>query len=565
MVSILSTDSPNTIVSSLVSAITTAMSGIFNINTTQGANITDVKVGDIVTAHDLTWSANNQTTDAGDSKIAGFPVIAVDVLNRTFDVVNPFGSSMSATAIGAGYVSASSTFAIDWKLKHDLTTKYAIQKLGFNSLCRLSKIAGTSPMFVTCGVAVDDILKISGTTFNSFNSGSFKVLAVDENSVIFENSSAVEELDTLIDFNDLDIDVIWTSNSNTVSGIAGAFANLSVGKWVKKSTDDASLYVQVIARNGTGFADATQITLGSAYAGTSATAKGVSYDQMNDVGGGLFIRDIHDISFSEGDSSVNGDTLYVSNISSPYWFTSNNSGNLPIVTVGTDAADYRIFVRVINAIGSAQSDVKNNVLNAELVTIEGSLNKFETTKVIEHIAIDEFDPDKRIVYLTPGNRSYKWSQSNTTKLSSIGKIGFDSDVVTGTDGYYYYTGLLRSVQRTIDGFEPDEITYAGRKAVGSVIEILPPLVKNVKITLNITTKNGVNLSEITNEIKSAVINYVNYLDVGTDVVLSDIIVKVKAIDGVAAVTFITPAPSEERISAANNEKMYIRSNDISIA
>jgi hypothetical protein len=31
----------------------------------------------------------------------------------------------------------------------------------------------------------------------------------------------------------------------------------------------------------------------------------------------------------------------------------------------------------------------------------------------------------------------------------------NTDVTTGIDGYLYYTGLLRRVQRIVDGYEPE--------------------------------------------------------------------------------------------------------------
>src|SRR5690606_21306865 len=112
-------------------------------------------------------------------------------------------------------------------------TRYKIESLGFNSLFRLSHVDGEAPGFVDCGVAVDDVMNISGSTFVSNNSGSFRVLAVDNSSVIFQNEIAQEELDTLVPFNNLNVDVVWTANSDLVTGAAGAFKNLSIGDWVK--------------------------------------------------------------------------------------------------------------------------------------------------------------------------------------------------------------------------------------------------------------------------------------------------------------------------------------------
>jgi uncharacterized phage protein gp47/JayE len=124
---------------------------------------------------------------------------------------------------------------------------------------------------------------------------------------------------------------------------------------------------------------------------------------------------------------------------------------------------------------------------------------------------------------------------------------------------------LRKVQRIIDGFEPDSVNYPGRRAVGGLIEVLPPLPRRVSIAIDVTTQDGVNLSEITDEITSTIINYISGLGVGEDVILSDIIVRVKNIDGVLAVTFITPNPSEERISISSDEKAFVENSDISVA
>jgi uncharacterized phage protein gp47/JayE len=125
--------------------------------------------------------------------------------------------------------------------------------------------------------------------------------------------------------------------------------------------------------------------------------------------------------------------------------------------------------------------------------------------------------------------------------------------------------LLRRVQRTVDGFEPDSSNFPGRRAVGGLIEILPPLIKQISLAINVTTNEGVNLGEITNNIKSTIITYVNGLGVGEDVILSEIIATIMQIKGVAAVTFTTPVPSTERISIADNEKATITPDNIGIA
>ena len=447
----------------------------------------------------------------------------------------------------------------------DVVTRYKIENLGYNNLFRLNRHDGDSPLFKSCGVAVDDMLVIGGTTFNAINSSKFRILAIDEDSLVYQNVNAVEELNTIIPFNNFGTAVDWVSNSNQITGIAGSFINLNIGDWVKKTTDEDSQYRQIVAFNTGLSSTATIVTLGGNYDGVTATTTGVSLDQNSSIGTGMYLQSISDIRVYEGDSADVNDILYISENTNPNWFQVTNSGTFIVNAWGTNSSDGKVFLRVQNSSGLAQTNVQQNIDNTKLSITESDSNKFTTIRQIHHIAIDEFNPDRRIVYLSPGNRSYKWSQSNVTSVSALGKMNYSQDVVTGIDGYLYYTGLLRKVQRIIDGFEPDPTNYPGRKAVGSLIEILPPLPRRVEIAIDVTTKDGVNLSEISDEITSAIINYVSDLGVGEDVILSDIIVRVKNIDGVAAVTFITPEPSEERIPISSNEKAFIEADDISIA
>jgi uncharacterized phage protein gp47/JayE len=651
-VSILSTSTPNQIMSALTSALLTG--GIiadFNIELTPAASLATVEPGNVVNPiGTLTgWDSSNISYNSGDSIVGGYTVVNVDADNDYMDVVNPNGKAMASTAIGAGTVLISSTPAIEWKLAHssrveiisvsvlsgvatattlgphklnvgdtfstidivaggepsvpgtgtgtvidvlgpnqftyataagdsnnltpggfllktgDAITRYKIEELGYNNLFRLSRADGDSPLFKSCGVAVDDILVIGGTTFNAINSSKFRIWAVDEDSIIYQNANAIEELDTLIPFNNFATTVNWVANSNQVTGVAGAFSNLNIGDWVKKTTDEDFQYRQVVGFDTGVASTATAITLGSNYDGITATTTGISLDQNSSIGTGLYLQNVSDIRVYEGDSVDVNDVLFISENTNPNWFEVTNSGTFTINAWGTDTSDGRMFLRVQNASGLAETNVQQDVENTKLSITESDDNKFSTVRQISHVAIDEFNPDRRVLYLSPGNRSYKWSQSNVTSVSALGKMNYSQDVVTGVDGYLYYTGLLRKVQRIIDGFEPDPTNFPGRKAVGSLIETLPPLPRRVNVAIDVTTRDGVNLSEISDEITSSIINYVSDLGVGEDVILSDIIVRVKNIDGVAAVTFITPEPSEERVPISSNEKAFIEADDISIA
>jgi len=220
---------------------------------------------------------------------------------------------------------------------------------------------------------------------------------------------------------------------------------------------------------------------------------------------------------------------------------------------------------ITNPDGVNQADISLSVRLDGFYLLENELSLYESIRVIENTSISRFNFDRRVVYATPSDRTYKISSDYGTKIQSLGKIDFPLGNATGIDGYLYYTGLMRTVQRVIDGYEPDSSTYSGQRAVGSTIEPLPPLIKTVSMILIITTRDGVNLNDITNDIKSTVISYVSALGVGEDVILSEIIKRVKSIIGVDAVTFSDPSPSLERIPVSENEKALTSPDLISLS
>ena len=649
-IDILSSDTPNQIISKLLSKLLS--SGIlagFNVDQTPGASLSEVVAGNIVNVFSSTgvpsigsgWNGGNFCSQGGTDNVSGMPAIKVDADNKYFDVANPNGAAMASTKIGSANIMISSAPIIEWKLAHSsrvkinsiiviggmatattdvphglsagdlfvgtnmpssalpdtgvvdqvtgLTefkyvctqanvsvapggfliksgktrTRYKLELLGFNSTVRLSRYDGDSPKFLSCGVAVDDLLILSGKSLGSINNGEFRVLAVDENSVVYQNNNAQEQLNTFVPFNDESIDATWNANSNVVTGSPGTFANLNVGDWVKKITDDDTMYVQVSAFNNTP-ALSTILTLASGYSGITSTAPSHALDQNSSINTGVYLDDITDVRVLEGDSVRVGDSIFITENINPNWFASTNSGEFIITDLGTSSLSGLIYLRVDNLSGVQESGVNMSTLNTRFSITESQGNTLTSIRQISHIAIDETNINRRIVYISGGDRDYKWNQTNASSISSLGKISYTENLTSGIDGYQYYTGLLRKVQRIIDGFEPDSASFPGRKAVGSAIEILPPLPVRVTVSLDITTQDGVNLSEISNDISSAVIGYVSDLGVGEDVILSDIIVRVKSITGVAAVTFITPTPSNERISVSDSEKAFIEPTDISI-
>ncbi len=443
-------------------------------------------------------------------------------------------------------------------------SRYRIQSLKFNGLMRLNRQNGQSPSFIDCGVAVDDYISLSGTTFASNNNGLFRVLAVDNDSIIFLNAAGTDQINTLRPMNNQNLEVVFTANANYLTGPVGTFKYVLVGDWVKKESDPDTDYLQVLSLNNANAALATQITLGGNYAGSTDTAIGIIYRESADYDQGVFLENAADISIYEGDSVTIGDTLYVQNIVEPGWFNINNVGSYAIVQYGTEA-NYTPFLRVINSAAVVSNTAQLSVSPDGFYIIESLANKFYTIREVTHAVLDNVNTSWRDIYITPSSRSYKFTPANNSSITHMGKLGYSNNIVIGIDGYTYYTGLLQKVQRIVDGFEPDATDYPGQRAVGSAIETLPPLPYQVNLALTVITNAGVNLGDVSNSIKSTIINYVEGLAVGAPIVLSQIIADIQPISGVASVVFTNPVPSTQSITLAANEKAIISSNNISIA
>ncbi|CAM6003883.1 unnamed protein product [Sphagnum balticum] len=444
-------------------------------------------------------------------------------------------------------------------------TLYRLQSLGFNGLVRISASQGQSPNFLSCGVAVDDYISISGSTFSSNCNGLFRVLAVDNNSVIVLNSNATDQLNTVEMMNNQGIEASFITGTNTITGVAGTFKYVSVGDWVKKQSDPDSYYLQVESLNNVNPALATSITIGGGYAGTTGVAVGVVYDQTNGYDKGVYLQNINDIQVYEGDSVQIGDTLFVQNIVNTSWFNALNVGSFSIVEWGTEPNTYLPFIRVNNASGINQSNVNMSINADGLYVIESTANKFYTIREVKYTVLDDVNSTLRNIYISPYSRSQKLNVANNSTITHLGKIGYSNITEIGIDGYIYYTGLLQKVQRIVDGFEPDIADYPGQRGLGTSVETLPPLPYQVNLSLNIVTNAGVNLGDVSNNIKSVIINYIEGLGVGDSIIMSQIIADVQAVTGVASVVFTVPAPSTASITLNSNEKAIITANSISIA
>jgi hypothetical protein len=117
-------------------------------------------------------------------------------------------------------------------------------------------------------------------------------------------------------------------------------------------------------------------------------------------------------------------------------------------------------------------------------------------------------------------------------LFDVNGLNLPTDQLEGTDGYKFYSSLIQLAQLTIDGLDSDQSNFPGIAAAGTQFEVIPPVVTQLQLTINITPIDGVSLASVSNDVASAVLEYVNSREVGEDVILSEIIAAAQGVNGV---------------------------------
>jgi len=109
------------------------------------------------------------------------------------------------------------------------------------------------------------------------------------------------------------------------------------------------------------------------------------------------------------------------------------------------------------------------------------------------------------------------------------------------NAYTYYTGLIRQVQKVLNG-DPDDLdAFPGVKAAGVKLKVRAPTVQNVSFSLSIISTFGTVETELIAQVQDVVQRYVNSLGVGDDVILAEVIAAVMGVPGVTDTRVNAPA------------------------
>lgn len=241
---------------------------------------------------------------------------------------------------------------------------------------------------------------------------------------------------------------------------------------------------------------------------------------------GLYIKLTVDGKVTTGDAAPPFDTFIdtsmIGSIASYFdgmeieFLTGNNAGHI------TTIASYNNVTGQIVLTDATQ----NAILINDTYRINTSAYVVDITGTVAPYTIKFNDASNNPVDVT------NFTPSRLAAIRDDNGLNFSTIQVEGVDGYKYYTGLIQKVQWTIDGLDRDIVNYPGIGAAGTQFEVITPVLIKLELTLDVTTDPGISLSSVSDQIKTAVLEYVNSRGVGEDVILSEIIAAAQSVAGV---------------------------------
>lgn len=293
-----------------------------------------------------------------------------------------------------------------------------------------------------------------------------------------------------------------------------------------------------------------------------------------------------------GASAVNSGTFRVVRVKSDslgFWVENSNAVNETVSVVSGDSVNFYSYdstmpgdsfvidTDIFGTLNRGTFTVVDFGGSANIIIVSGAMVAFSGggalgvnsvfIRVIENAPIRLIKKIRTIVR-TPGTTDYvdlifdtsalaaKISASNGSAIIPLTKLGFDSNLVTGADSYSYATGLIGEVNKVIYGDPSNPSVYPGVVAAGAKVNVAGPLVKRISVSLSIRVRSGTPASDIQDRVKSAVASAINDVEIGKPVAISSIVSAAASVDGVLAVTVLSPVygSGNDLIAVQSNEK-----------
>lgn len=270
------------------------------------------------------------------------------------------------------------------------------------------------------------------------------------------------------------------------------------------------------------------------------------------------------VAFLDYNSILPGDTL---SINTTLW-GANNVGDFVVESIdlpgpfGGTGSTYKF--KVTSAMTAVTGPITLGVSSPLVQVVEASASKL--IRRVVSIMPNALDSTASDVTFEVIQGYLKVGAFAGTILKPIDKLAFSTLLASGIDGYTHNTGLLAEANKVIYGDESDTSGYPGYVAAGAKVNISGPLIKRIQLGLGIRIKTNISSRDIFDRVKSEVAAVVNNTNIGTPVAISDIIKAAQNVNGVSAVSVLSPTydVSNDLISVQPFEKPLVLNVDTDI-
>ena len=188
------------------------------------------------------------------------------------------------------------------------------------------------------------------------------------------------------------------------------------------------------------------------------------------------------------------------------------------------------------------------ILPVTITNLEGYFNNLRVTTISSKAQIISVEGNTKlqISSLSDGSDGYVQVTGGTANL----EFNFSTAATRGLQGYTQHIGLIETVHKAIYGDDKDLTAVEGVGAAGIRFEIKAPLREEISFNIDVTLQEGISITSVEDEIKTAVTGYVNTLGIGESVILAEIIDRIMDINGITDVEILTPS---ENVAIQENE------------
>jgi len=238
-----------------------------------------------------------------------------------------------------------------------------------------------------------------------------------------------------------------------------------------------------------------------------------------------------DVAFLDYDSVLPGDTLI---INTALW-GATNIGSWTVARINFSNQN-QCYLDISTKAPAGASAVALGALSPLIQVYEAQPGRL--IKQIQSIAPNGTAMDIRF---STSAGSTRVNAGYGTVINVLDKLEFPTvSAIPGTDGYTHSTGLIEEANRVVYGDESQSSTYPGIAAAGAAINISGPLVRRITASLAIRVQSGSSLVDVRDQVRSAVAAAINETKVGTAIAISDLVAAATSVNGVVAVTVLSP-------------------------